>query len=335
MHIEHHVNLATLTTFHVPAKAEKVARVTTVDETREALRAGGPTAKILGGGSNVLVTRDVPSLLIKMEIMGRDVLSESTDHVVVRFGAGETWHACVAWCVEQGWGGLENLALIPGTVGAAPMQNIGAYGVEQDRCFDHLEAVDRTNGEVQTFHAADCAFGYRESIFKHALRDRMVITHVAYRLRKHPEVHNDYADVRLELQARNITHATIADIFHAVVAIRSRKLPDPAVIGNAGSFFKNPIVDAAYAAVLHATFPTMPQFAQPDGRVKLAAAWLIDQCGWKGYRSGDVGVHVNQALVLVNYASATGTEVVDLSNAIRASVLERFDVMLETEVNIW
>lgn len=335
MHTLHNVDIASLTTFHVHAVAESVVSVQSIDDVIAALQAASKHVRILGGGSNILVTRAVSDVILKIEIMGRDVLFEDDHTITIRFGAGESWHDCVAWCVENGYGGLENLALIPGTVGAAPMQNIGAYGVEQEQCFDHCVGIDRTSTQQRTFRAQECVFGYRDSVFKQALRDSIVITHVAYTLSKQPVVQCDYADVQQELQARGILEPTITDIFHAVVAIRTRKLPDPAQIGNAGSFFKNPVVHADLATRLHAAFPAMPMYPQPDGRMKLPAAWLIDQCGWKGCRSGDAGVHVNQALVLVNYGMATGEEIAALSEEIKRSVFERFAVELETEVNKW
>jgi UDP-N-acetylmuramate dehydrogenase len=245
------------------------------------------------------------------------------------------WHDVVTWTVEQGWGGLENLALIPGTVGAAPMQNIGAYGTEQASCAVSVSYVDRRAHSIQTLDAAACEFGYRESIFKHDLRDKAVIVHVTYRLQRHPSVNTTYADVRNELQVRDITQPTIRDVFDAVVAIRTRKLPDPAVIGNAGSFFKNPVVDAETYTRLRSANADMPAYPQADGTYKLAAAWLIDQCGWKGHRDGDAGVHANQALVLVNHGGATGRQILELSARIVASVHDAFGVTLEREVNVW
>lgn len=335
MNIQHNVNIASLTTFHIHVMAETVVSCQSTDDVIAALQAAVKPVRILGGGSNILVTQSVADVILRVEIKGRDVLFEDEHVVTIRFGAGESWHESVAWCVAQGYGGLENLALIPGTVGAAPMQNIGAYGVEQEQCFDHCVGVDRTSTHIRTFRAEDCAFGYRDSVFKQSLRNSVVITHVAYTLSKQPTVHCNYADVQHELQARSIVEPTIADVFHAVVAIRTRKLPDPAQIGNAGSFFKNPVVDEPLATRLHAAFPSLPLYPQPDGRVKLPAAWLIDQCGWKGYRNGDAGVHVNQALVLVNYGMATGEEIYALSEEIKRTVLDRFSVALETEVNRW
>jgi UDP-N-acetylmuramate dehydrogenase len=336
--VETNIALAGLTTFGIAATAQQLVRVDSVADVLQVLKAAEADAvplTVLGGGSNVLLTGDVQGLVMKMEIMGRRIVREDANHVDVEFGAGEVWHDVVTWTVEQGWGGLENLALIPGTVGAAPMQNIGAYGTEQASCAVSVSYVDRRAHSIQTLDAAACEFGYRESIFKHDLRDKAVIVHVTYRLQRHPSVNTTYADVRNELQVRDITQPTIRDVFDAVVAIRTRKLPDPAVIGNAGSFFKNPVVDAETYTRLRSANADMPAYPQADGTYKLAAAWLIDQCGWKGHRDGDAGVHANQALVLVNHGGATGRQILELSARIVASVHDAFGVTLEREVNVW
>ncbi|MBC8125302.1 MAG: UDP-N-acetylmuramate dehydrogenase, partial [Candidatus Kapabacteria bacterium] len=248
---------------------------------------------------------------------------------------GENWHSMVQWTVQSGWGGLENLALIPGTVGAAPTQNIGAYGTEQSACFVELQALDVNTGAERTFTKDECEFGYRESVFKRELRDRMIITSVTYQLATTPIVNVSYRDVTDELHAQSVTEPHVADVFEAVVAIRQRKLPDPRVIGNAGSFFKNPVVDAVTYNRLVAVYPTIPSYPQNDGTYKLAAAWLIDQCGWKGYRSGDAGVHDRQALVLVNHGNAIGSQILELSMRIQHQVQDRFGVDLEREINVW
>jgi UDP-N-acetylmuramate dehydrogenase len=336
--VETNIALAGLTTFGIAATAQQLVRVDSVADLLQVLKAAEADAvplTVLGGGSNVLLTGDVQGLVMKMEIMGRRIVREDANHVDVEFGAGEVWHDVVTWTVEQGWGGLENLALIPGTVGAAPMQNIGAYGVEQAACVVSCTYVDRATQSIHTLDADACAFGYRESIFKHDLRDKAVIVHVTYRLQRHPAVQTSYADVRNELAARGIGEPTIHDVYDAVVAIRTRKLPDPAVIGNAGSFFKNPVVDAETYTRLRSANADMPAYPQADGTYKLAAAWLIDQCGWKGHRDGDAGVHANQALVLVNHGGATGRQILELSARIVASVHDAFGVTLEREVNVW
>lgn len=326
--------LRQLTTFGIDVTADRVVEATSVEDL-VTLFSNEPNAHILGGGSNVLLNGDISGTVVLMRIVGRTIVREDDHHIWIRFGAGETWHDIVSWSVDQGWGGLENLALIPGTVGAAPMQNIGAYGVEQNAVFDSLTAIDRTTLIEAPFDAPSCEFGYRDSIFKRELRDKAIITSVTYRLSKQPVVNTSYADVRNELEAMNIDAPTIRDVRDAVVRVRTRKLPDPRVIGNAGSFFKNPIVSAETHADLTAKHADIPAYPQRDGTYKLAAAWLIDQCGWKGHRKGNTGVHPNQALVLVNYGAATGAEILKLAYDIQASVLEKFSVELEREVNVW
>lgn len=337
MTINRNVDLATYTTFGMHATAEHVIVVTTIDELRQAIAWAQEQAlpwRILGGGSNVLLTGDVPGVVVVMRIMGRDVATDGDD-VLITCGAGEVWHDVVTWTVEQGWSGLENMALIPGTIGAAPMQNIGAYGVEQASCFVSCDVLDVATGLVTTFDRDACAFGYRESVFKHALRDTAIIVSVTYRVYRTPQLVTSYRDVADELQTCGITDPTVRDVYNAVVAVRRRKLPDPAEIGNAGSFFKNPVVPRTTYEAIATLYPDAPHYVQGDGRVKLPAAWLIDTCGWKGYRSGDVGVHARQALVLVNYGRARGAEVLDIAQRIQADVRERFGVELEREVNVW
>ncbi len=331
MHTAHNVDLAPHTTFGVRALCDTLVTVRSTQELAEALESY-PEARILGGGSNILCTSDVHGPVIHLRLMG----VTKTDTLVTA-QAGESWHGLVTWCVERGLGGLENLALIPGTVGAAPMQNIGAYGVEQDACCAGVTVMDRRTRELIMLLPTDCAFGYRTSRFKQEWRNRYVITEVQYRLSNAPDYHvyTDYRDVAEELAARHCSQPSLRDVYEAVVAIRQRKLPDPASIGNAGSFFKNPVVLASQAAALRDVHPQMPTYPQSDGTVKIAAAWLIDQCGWKGYREHDAGVHDRQALVLVNHGSAVGAEILDLANRIQQSVVERFGIPLETEVNVW
>lgn len=328
------VDLATRTTFHLHAVAPTVIDVETVDDVVSVLSEVSH-APVLGGGSNILVVNDVPDPIMCMRIMGRTIVSDNGNDVVIRFGAGENWHDSVAWCVQNGLGGLENLALIPGTVGAAPMQNIGAYGIEQQQCFVELEVVDRRERVIRRFSKHECRFGYRDSVFKKEERGTSVIVSVTYQLTRQHVVDTSYADVRVELEQRQIQAPTISDVFDAVVAVRQRKLPDPAVIGNAGSFFKNPIVPLQQAQDLSVTYPEMPQWKQADGTVKIPAAWLIDQCGWKGYRRGAVGVHDRQALVLVHLGGGTGRDVLQLAADIAESVKMRFGVTIEPEVNVW
>ncbi len=345
MIVEDSADLAPYLTFGVHVSCRHLLTVSTIEELAQALEQF-PHARILGGGSNVLPTEDVDAAVIRINLTGtKPIETGNVNTVDVRVGAGERWHDFVSWCVQHNLGGLENLALIPGTVGAAPMQNIGAYGVEQDRCFVELQAMERSSRQIHTFDRAACEFGYRESIFKNRLRDQYVIVSVTYRLDKPPhKVNVSYRDVAEEMaegrnsetaEGRNGETVTIREVYEAVVRIRTRKLPDPAEIGNAGSFFKNPVVSAETLASLVSQHSEIPHYAQADGSVKLAAAWLIDQCGWKGYRDGRVGVHEHQALVLVNYGGGSGAEILSLGERIQRSVSDQFGVMLTPEVNIW
>lgn len=290
---------------------------------------------ILGGGSNILFTRDADCFVIRNNFCGIERIAEDADAVYVRAGAGEVWHTFVMHCIENGYAGIENLSLIPGSVGAGPMQNIGAYGVELKDVFHELEAWHIASGEVHRFSREACKFGYRESVFKRELRDQYVITAVTFRLLKKPVFNTSYGAIEQELQKMGVQEISIKAISQAVINIRSSKLPDPAKIGNAGSFFKNPVVSREKAEQLKAEFPNLVSYKNSETEYKLAAGWLIEQCGWKGFRKGDAGVHKDQALVLVNYADAKGNEVYELSQQILDSVHARFGVQLEREVNIF
>lgn len=288
---------------------------------------------ILGGGSNILFTKDVDALVMKNDIHGISVVSENENEVVVKAGAGEVWHDLVLFSIKNNFGGVENLSLIPGSVGAGPMQNIGAYGVELKNVFHSLEAFHLRDKVVKTFSADECKFGYRESVFKHELKDHFFISSVTLCLSKKPKFNITYGALEKELEKMGVKELSIAAISQAVINIRTSKLPDPKVIGNAGSFFKNPVVSAEKHAQLKKDFPEIISYANGND-FKLAAGWLIEQCGWKGKRFGDAGVHKDQALVLVNYANAKGKEIFDLSTEILKSVKEKFGVELEREVNI-
>jgi UDP-N-acetylmuramate dehydrogenase len=290
--------------------------------------------RVLGGGSNVLLTGPVHGTVILNRLMGINVVAEDRAHVWVRAGAGEVWHDLVLYAISNSLGGIENLALIPGTVGAAPIQNIGAYGVEVRDTITGVEAWNWERGEIQEFSNEACRFGYRDSVFKHELKDRVVITAVTFRLSRRPELHLDYGAIREELAAMVAT-PSVQTVAQAVINIRRSKLPDPAVIGNAGSFFKNPAIPGAAFEALKAEFWAIPSFPAGEGLVKVPAGWLIEQCGWKGYRCGDAGVHAKQALVLVNYGSAAGEEILQLSADVMRSVKEKFGIMLEREVQVW
>ncbi|RQU84082.1 UDP-N-acetylmuramate dehydrogenase [Burkholderia cenocepacia] len=328
--------LAAHNTFGIAARARFAARITQAAQF-EALHRDPRVASlpqlVLGGGSNIVFTRDFDGIVLLDEIAGRRVVREDDDAWYVEAGGGENWHAFVAWTLEHGMPGLENLALIPGTVGAAPIQNIGAYGLEMKAYFDSLVAVELATGRSERFDAARCAFGYRDSFFKREGRGRFAIVAVTFRLPKQWTPRLGYADVTRELDARGIASdaATPRDVFDAVVAIRRAKLPDPLVLGNAGSFFKNPVIDAAQFDTLRARVPEVVSYPQPDGHVKLAAGWLIDRCGWKGRALGAAAVHDRQALVLVNRGGATGADVLALARAIQADVRAQFGVELEAE----
>lgn len=295
---------------------------------------------ILGGGSNILFTGDFAGLVMKNEITGMEMTQETDEYIFLRVGAGENWHRFVMYCVTKGYAGVENLSLIPGSVGASPMQNIGAYGVEIKDVFHELEAFHWHDQEIHRFSNADCAFGYRESVFKKKYKDQYVITHVTYRLNKKPVFHTHYGTIQQELEKMNVKELSIAALSQAVINIRSSKLPDPKEIGNAGSFFKNPTIPKPQYEALKQQFPEMPSFPLDEEKVKVPAGWLIEHshpagaATWKGYRKGDAGCYPKQALVLVNYGRATGAEIFNLSEEIMQTVETQFGIKLEREVNI-
>ena len=289
---------------------------------------------ILGGGSNVLLTRDFPGLVLRNGLKGIEVLEEDSDHIWVKAMAGENWHSFVMHSIAQGWAGIENMSLIPGTMGAAPMQNIGAYGVEIKQVFESLEAIEISSGELHRFDNAACEFGYRESIFKKAAKGRYVIVSVTLKLNKTPEFNTSYGAIQDTLKEMGVEELSLKAVSDAVIKIRQSKLPDPAEIGNAGSFFKNPSIDKLDYEGLRAEFPSIPGYKQPEDKVKVPAAWLIDQAGWKGKTFGKIGVHKNQPLVLVNYGGGQGADIRDLAMKVRESVAQKFGVKLTPEVNI-
>lgn len=285
---------------------------------------------LLGGGSNMVLTGDVPGLVISLETTGRRLVHEDGEHVWVRVQAGENWHELVRWTLEQGWYGLENLSLIPGTVGAAPVQNIGAYGIELKDVLEQVLVLDALDFGLKQLSVEECQFGYRDSLFKRE-SGRRVILSIDLRLRKTAQLQLEYGPLRAELERRGISQPSAMDVSDAVIAVRQSKLPDPAALGNAGSFFKNPVISAEQAAQLKQQYPHMVQYPLANGEVKLAAGWLIEQAGWKGKRQGDAGVHEQQALVLVNYGTASGADVLALAADIQADILQRFAVLLEIE----
>jgi UDP-N-acetylmuramate dehydrogenase len=334
MSISQNIDLKQFNTFGISQTASLFARFDSVESLKALLNTAYEQLLILGGGSNLLLTKAVNALVLKNEIVGIETIFEDENLVRIKSGAGESWHNFVMHCVDHNFGGLENLSLIPGSVGASPMQNIGAYGVEIKDVFFELEALEISTQVLKTFSAVECAFGYRESIFKRALKDKFVIVSVTFQLTKANHVlKTSYGAINDELLTKNITTPTIKDISNAVIAIRQSKLPDPKVLGNAGSFFKNPVIDHVQFEVLQAKFPAIPNYPSPSG-VKLAAGWLIEKAGWKGKQVGFCGVHKQQALVIVNYGGATGIEIFTLSQAIIDAVKIEFDVTLEREVNI-
>lgn len=346
MFIERNVSLQSLNSFGIAARAATLVRVRGEADVRAVLADAelGPAPKfVLGGGSNIVLTGDLKPVVLKVEVPGRRVVGETARHTIVEAGAGENWHDFVTWTLDQGLPGLENLALIPGTVGAAPVQNIGAYGVELQDRFHELDAIDLATGEVFTLNAAQCGFGYRDSVFKHAaaapgdfgLAGRALILRVRLALPKDWQPVLGYLDIERRMAEEGVARPTARQLYDWIVAIRRAKLPDPAVIGNAGSFFKNPTVTPEQCADIIGRDPKLVHYPMPDGSVKLAAGWLIDACGWKGKRVGNAAVYERQALVLVNTGGrdqpATGGEVMTLARAIQTSVYERFGIRLEPE----
>lgn len=337
MTIQENISLKPYNTFGVDVQAKYFAPFQSTDELEELLhyKLRTPASKlILGGGSNVLFTKDYDGLVLKNEIKGIEVLKEDEHYVYVRAGAGENWHQFVLYCLQNNFAGVENLSLIPGNVGASPMQNIGAYGVEIKDVFYQLEALHLADSSIHTFSLNDCGFGYRESVFKKKYKDQFVITSVCYRLHKQPVFNTSYGAINTELENMGVKELSIQAISQAVINIRSSKLPDWKVIGNAGSFFKNPIISNQQFLKLKQTFPGIVAFPSGEDSTKLAAGWLIEQCGWKGFREGDAGCYLKQALVLVNYGNAKGEEIYQLSEKIIESVKQKFDLLLEREVNI-
>ncbi|TBU83197.1 UDP-N-acetylenolpyruvoylglucosamine reductase [Pseudomonas daroniae] len=330
------VSLQAYNTFGVDVAARYWAEADDDAQVRQALEAARERQVpllVLGGGSNLLLTTDVEALVLRMASRGIQVLADDGERVEIEAEAGEPWHAFVQWTLQQGFAGLENLSLIPGTVGASPVQNIGAYGVELKDCFLGLTALDRQNGEIREFDLQDCAFAYRDSLFKRE-SGRWIILRVRFALNRNAPLHLDYGPVRQRLLEQGIEAPNATDVSRAICAIRSEKLPDPAVLGNAGSFFKNPLVSTELAQRLQQQYADLVAYPQADGQVKLAAGWLIEKAGWKGFRDGDAGVHRLQALVLVNYGQATGQQLLGLAQRIQVDIAERFGVRLEIEPNV-
>ena len=323
-------------TFGIEAKAKQFVVVHSVPDLKAVLQEN-PTEKkfILGGGSNMLLTQDIDALVIHVDLKGKKIIQQDADFVWVESQAGENWHEFVLWTIHQDFGGLENMSLIPGNVGTTPVQNIGAYGTEIKDTFISCEAMNIATQEMKTFTNADCHFGYRESVFKQEAKDQYVITSVIFKLTKrNHKINISYGDIQSELAQKNIENPSLVDVSNAVIAIRQSKLPDPAALGNSGSFFKNPIVLKSQFEPIHKKFPEMKFYEISETEVKVPAGWLIEQAGFKGKRFGDAGIHKNQALVLVNYGNATGQEILNVSKNIQKTVFEMFGISIEAEVNV-
>jgi len=334
MQIEQNISLKQYNTFGIDVPAAFFTELNHKEDLAE-ISLLPHEKRILGGGSNILLTKPVEGLVIHNKLKGIKIEKEDNDHVWLRVQSGEVWHDLVLYVINKGWGGIENLALIPGTAGASPMQNIGAYGVEVK---DTIESVTFWYWKEKislTYNKRDCNFGYRDSIFKQQLKDKVFITSVVYKLSKKPEYNISYGAIAAELEAMGVQDLSVKAIAYAVIHIRTSKLPDPKIIGNAGSFFKNPTISKTHFDFLRNKYPGIPSYPVSSSLIKVPAGWLIEQCGWKGYRKNDMGVHAKQALVLVNYGAAKGNEIWELSSEIVHAVKERFAIELEREVQVW
>lgn len=336
MEIINNFSLKNHNTFGIEAKAKQFVAVHNVAELKTVLEQNKSQKKfILGGGSNMLLTKDIEALVIHVDLKGKKIIKETDDFVWVESQAGENWHEFVLWTIDQNLGGLENMSLIPGNVGTTPVQNIGAYGTEIKDTFVSCEAMKIENQEMKTFSKTECHFGYRESVFKNGVKDQYIITSVVFKLTKrNHKINISYGDITAELTKNNITNPTLKDVSHAVIAIRQSKLPDPKELGNSGSFFKNPILLKTDFKKIHQQFPEMKFYEVSETEVKVPAGWLIEQAGFKGKRFGDAGIHKNQALVLVNYGNATGQEILDVSKKIQETIFKTFGIHIEAEVNV-
>lgn len=336
MNIIKNASLKPFNTFGIDAKAESYCDVSSVEELNTVLKEHHSNPLfILGGGSNMLLTNDIEALVLHINLKGIEVVSQTESTVVIKAMAGENWHNFVLWCLKHNYGGIENLSLIPGNIGTAPIQNIGAYGVELKDVFLSCEAINIDNQTTRTFTKLDCNFGYRESIFKQELKEQYIITSVNIELTKTKhQLHTGYGVITNELEANGINKPTIQNISDAIIAIRQSKLPDPKEIGNSGSFFKNPIITTEEFAYLERNFPEVPSYKISESAIKIPAGWLIEKAGFKGKRINDYGVHHKQALVLVNYGNATGQEIFDLAQLIQLTVKRLFNIEIEMEVNI-
>ncbi|HOD10165.1 MAG TPA: UDP-N-acetylmuramate dehydrogenase [Flavobacterium sp.] len=336
MQIQHNFSLKNYNTFGIEAKAKQFIAVHNLDELQSVLKNHSSEKKfILGGGSNMLLTQDIDALVIHIDLKGKKIIKEDDDFVWVESQAGEVWHEFVLWTINQNFGGLENMSLIPGNVGTTPVQNIGAYGAEIKDTFVSCDAMNILSQEMKTFTKDECKFGYRESIFKQEVKNQYIITSVVFKLKKHSHnINIGYGDIQSELAKNEITNPTIKDVSNAVIAIRNTKLPNPKELGNSGSFFKNPVISRELFEKVQAKFPEVKHFEVSPTEVKVPAGWLIENAGLKGYRKDDAGVHKNQALVLVNYGNATGQDILNLSKYVQKTVFDKYGIAIEAEVNV-
>jgi UDP-N-acetylmuramate dehydrogenase len=336
MQIHNNFSLKKYNTFGIEAKAKQFVAVHNLAELKSILENHASDKKfILGGGSNMLLTQDIDALVIHVDLKGKKIIKEDDDFVWVESQAGENWHEFVLWTINQNFGGLENMSLIPGNVGTTPVQNIGAYGTEIKDTFVSCEAMNILSLEMKSFTKEDCNFGYRESVFKQEAKDKYVITSVVFKLTKrNHKINTSYGDITKELEKQNITTPTLKDVSNAVIAIRQSKLPDPKELGNSGSFFKNPIISKELFEKVQQKFPEVKFFEVSPTEVKVPAGWLIEHSGLKGYRKDDAGVHKNQALVLVNYGNATGQDILNLSKYVQKTVFDKYGIEIEAEVNV-
>lgn len=336
MKIRHNISLKKYNTFGIEALASHFVEITAIQNLKEVLQKEGyPKKIVLGGGSNMLIANNLNALVMHINLKGITIFSEDDHHVILKVMAGENWHEFVIWTINHNYGGLENLSLIPGNVGTSPIQNIGAYGVELKDCFESCEAMDISTQQLVTFSKPDCQFGYRDSLFKNSGKGKYIITSVNLKLAKPPhKLNTSYGAIESQLKEKNIETPTIKDVSDAVITIRQEKLPDPSKLGNSGSFFKNPVITKDEFNTFLNNNPEAPFYKISDSSYKIPAGWLIEQCGFKGKRFGDAGVHKNQALVLVNFGGASGTDLLKLANTIQDAVLKRFGINIKPEVNI-
>ena len=337
MNIIENYPLLKLNTFGIDVKAKYFTSINTINELIEVTKTNvfkDLELLILGGGSNILFTKDFDGLVILNNIKGKEIIEQNQQSIFLKIGAGENWHELVMYCVDNGWGGIENLSLIPGNTGTAPMQNIGAYGVEIKETFVELEALEISSGKIVKFNNSDCEFGYRESVFKNKMKNQYIILNITLELKKNPVLNINYGDVKAILESQNIKNPDIKEVSNAIISIRQSKLPDPKKIGNSGSFFKNPIVSLNLLELIKKKYPNVVYYEINENEFKIAAGWLIERAGWKGKKFNNYGVHEKQALVLVNYGLANGMEIFELSEKIILDIKDKFGIKLEREVNI-